>query len=82
MALKGVLPGMVQLIVSGCVGVPPQHVVTDRMGSGEIIAESWKNQTLLNAMRLRYADAPVFLGLSNSLAGGYPAMTTRVSSKP
>ena len=31
------------------------------MDYGQVIADSWKRQTLLNVVHLRYADAPVFL---------------------
>ena len=44
----------------GCVGVSPRNVVADRMDYGQVVADSWKRQTLLNVVRLRYADAPVF----------------------
>jgi hypothetical protein len=35
------------------------------MDYGQVIAESWKRQTLLNVVRLHYADVPVFLDVSN-----------------
>jgi hypothetical protein len=49
------------LALAGCTSVPPTRVTTDRMDYGEVVAESWKRQTLLNVVRLRHADAPVFL---------------------
>ncbi len=51
--------------LAGCASVPPQHVATDRMDYGQVVADSWKRQTLLNVVRLRYADAPVFLDVSS-----------------
>ena len=53
------------LTLAGCTNVPPQHITTDRMDYGQVVAESWKRQTLLNVVRLRYADAPVFLEVSS-----------------
>jgi hypothetical protein len=50
---------------AGCTSVPSQNVATDRMDYGTVVAESWKRQTLLNVVRLRYADAPVFLDVAS-----------------
>jgi hypothetical protein len=53
------------LALAGCVSVSPTHVTTDRMDYGQVVADSWKRQTLLNVVRLRYADAPVFLDVAS-----------------
>jgi hypothetical protein len=53
------------LVLAGCASVSPQHVTTDRMDYGQVVADSWKRQTLLNVVRLRYADAPVFMDVSS-----------------
>lgn len=53
------------LVLVGCASVSPQRVTTDRMDYGQVVADSWKRQTLLNVVRLRYADAPVFLDVSS-----------------
>lgn len=53
------------LVMAGCASVSPQHVTTDRMDYGGVVADSWKRQTLLNVVRLRYADAPVFLDIAS-----------------
>jgi hypothetical protein len=53
------------LSLGGCASVPPTHLTTDRMDYGQVVAESWKRQILLNVVRLRYADAPVFLDVSS-----------------
>ncbi len=58
----GVLP---LLALAGCLRVPAGRVTMDRMDYGQVIAESWKRQTLMNVVRLRYADAPVFLDVSS-----------------
>jgi hypothetical protein len=57
--------GVVLLALAGCVSVSPTHVTTDRIDYGQVIANSWKRQTLLNVVRLRYADAPMFLDVAS-----------------
>jgi hypothetical protein len=51
--------------LAGCSGVSPARVTSDRMDYGQMVAESWKRQTLLTVVRLRYADAPVFLEVTS-----------------
>jgi len=63
---RNCIAGVLALVVlAGCASVSPQHVTTDRMDYGQVVADSWKRQTLLNVVRLRYADAPVFLDVSS-----------------
>jgi len=45
--------------------VPPDRVNADRMDYGQAIVESWKRQTLLNVVRMRYGDAPMFLDVAS-----------------
>ena len=49
----------------GCAHVPPANVTRDRFDYGEALGESWKRQTLMNVVRIRYADAPTFLDVSS-----------------
>ncbi len=67
------------LAAAGCVSVPAGKIDADRMDFGQVVQESWKRQTLLNVVRLRYADPPMFLdvasiinsySLSGSVSGG------------
>ncbi|MFO1304837.1 MAG: hypothetical protein U1F54_13975 [Burkholderiales bacterium] len=58
------------LALAGCAGVSPTHVTADRMDYGQVVAESWKRQTLMNVVRMRYADAPMFLEV-NSIINSY-----------
>ena len=47
--------------VSGCASIGPGNVARDRFDYISAISDSWKAQMLLNVVKLRYADAPVFL---------------------
>jgi hypothetical protein len=45
----------------GCAGIGPPTVARDRFDYVSSISESWKRQALLNLLKTRYADAPVFM---------------------
>ena len=53
------------LALAGCRSVGPAGVVHDRFDYAEAISRSWKENMLLNLVKLRYADAPVFLDVSS-----------------
>lgn len=59
---------MLVLLPAGCATMGPQSIPRDRQGYSSAIGESWKEQTLLNIVRLRYADAPMFLDVSSVVA--------------
>src|ERR1700687_730194 len=74
----GSLPGLARawvlllalLGVSGCGSFGPTSVDRDRFDYIQAIATSWKQQTLLNIVKVRYADTPVFLDVSQVI-GSY-----------
>ena len=52
-----------------CSSIGPATVPHDRIDYGSAIGNSWKEQTLLNIVKLRYADMPIFLEVSQVIAG-------------
>src|ERR1700757_4981760 len=52
-----------------CSSVGPTTVPRDRIDYGTAIGDSWKQQTLLNIVKLRYGDFPVFLEVAQVIAG-------------
>ena len=51
--------------LAGCSGIGPRTVSRDRFDYVSAISESWKRQTLLNLLKTRYMDAPVFLDVGS-----------------
>jgi hypothetical protein len=69
----GLWVGVVALF-AGCVHLGPKTIPVDRFDYSTAIADSWKEQTLLNIVKLRYSDLPVFVDVA-SIVSGYSFQT-------
>ena len=55
-------------VAAGCRSVGPATLNQDRMDYVSSLSDSWKNQMLLNLVKTRYADAPVFLDVASLIS--------------
>jgi hypothetical protein len=68
--LARLLPFLITAVVlAGCTHIGPKTVTVDRVDYGTTIADSWKEQTLLNIVKMRYMDLPVFMDVANIVSG-------------
>jgi len=62
-----IFPAVILIItgLGGCASIGPATVARDRFDYISAISDSWKAQMLLNLVKVRYADAPVFLDVAS-----------------
>ncbi|HET9701600.1 MAG TPA: hypothetical protein VFP70_11820 [Burkholderiales bacterium] len=53
------------LLLTGCASMGPPSIARDRFDYVTSVSESWKRQMLLNLLKVRYTDAPVFMDVSS-----------------
>ena len=59
------LAGMGALLLAGCAGTGPASIARDRFDYVTSVSDSWKRQMLLNLLKVRYSDAPVFMDIAS-----------------
>ena len=57
----------VLIVLSGCSAFGPRTVSRDQFNYNKAVADSTRNQMLLNLVRIRYLEEPVFLAVSSIL---------------
>ncbi|MET0513895.1 MAG: hypothetical protein ABW047_01010 [Nitrospiraceae bacterium] len=68
MNARSALGLMVVIAITGCSSIGPGSMSRDRFDYSGTVAESWKTQMLLNLVKLRYGDSPVFLDVGQIVA--------------
>jgi hypothetical protein len=66
--LKMIPATLAFILLAGCSGIGPGTVERDRFDYVNALSDSWKKQMLLNLVKIRYLDAPVFLGVSSVIS--------------
>ena len=60
---------LLALVLAGCgSSIGTRTVARDRFDYGAAISKSWQDQMLLNLVKIRYADSPVFLEVSSVIS--------------
>jgi hypothetical protein len=63
------MAGLVLTVTAGCRSFGPQTVTHDRSDYNRSIADSWKEQALLNIVKMRYLDLPIWLDVGQVVSG-------------
>ena len=57
------------VVFAGCRSIGPGTIPRDRFSYSSALADSWKNQMLLNIVKTRYLDLPIFLDIGQIVSG-------------
>ncbi len=55
--------------LTGCSSIGPRTVPADRADYADAIGDAWMRQTLLNIVKLRYHEPPIFVDVGSIIAG-------------
>ncbi len=56
-------------VLSACSALGPDTIPRDRIDYNQAISDSWQEQTLLNIVKIRYADMPLFVEVASVISG-------------
>ena len=68
-ALRVAIFSLALFFLTGCRSIGPGTVSRDRFSYSGALAESWKDQMLLNLVKTRYLDLPIYLEVGQIVSG-------------
>lgn len=60
---------VVLLLVQSCASIGPKKITKDRFEYSHVLGNSWKKQMLLNIIKVRYLELPIFLDIGQIVSG-------------